>query len=67
MIKIIFICFAIIFTCSCGCGVIKGSSNKTIDMVIDEANEHYPKDNIFEDKLEDVIESTTTLDTDFSP
>jgi hypothetical protein len=59
----------VIAVCSvlCACGFVKGSSNKTVDFVIDEVNEHCPQDSVIEQAAEAVIEDTTGIIVDFSP
>ena len=53
--------------CLGGCGVVKGSSNWVVDGCIKVWDKVYPSDNQIEEKIEDVIEATTSLEVDLSP
>ena len=49
------------------CGVIKGHTNWFVDKGIKTVDRLYVPDNGAEEKLEDVIEAVTGLETDLSP
>lgn len=49
------------------CGVIQGSSHPVVDIVIKEANEHYPQDNVVEEGVEACIYGYTGFIIDLSP
>ena len=58
----------VLFTLSLtSCGIIKGHRNETIDNIIKTSEEFYPDDNFVEQKIEDILEGLTGLETDFSP
>ena len=55
------ILLTIAFVCLSSCGIIKGSSNATVDSVIKSVNNLYPDDNLLEEELEDSIKLYTGL------